>query len=60
MFDKGGIDYKPNLKQKYYKNYFMKSTSINDQVECHYCNQNGQMNYRCLVKRNSYYIIKCV
>lgn len=60
VFDKGGIEYKPNLKQKYYKNYFMKSTSINDQVVCHYCNQNGHMKYRCLVKRNSYNRVKCV
>ena len=30
VFDKGGITYKSNLKQKYNKNYFMKSTSINN------------------------------
>ncbi|KAH9697748.1 hypothetical protein KPL71_023737 [Citrus sinensis] len=29
-FDKGGLGYKPNLKQKYYKNYFVKATSTND------------------------------
>ena len=30
MFDKGGLGYKPNLKQKYYKNYFVKATSTSD------------------------------
>ncbi|KAH9684787.1 hypothetical protein KPL70_013662 [Citrus sinensis] len=30
VFDKGGLGYKPNLKQKYYKNYFVKATSTND------------------------------
>ena len=38
VFDKGGIGYKPNLKQKYYKSYFVKNTSINNQIVCHYCN----------------------
>ena len=38
VFAKVGLGYKPNLKQKYYKNYFVKSTSINNQVVCHYCN----------------------
>ena len=51
VFDKGGIAYKPNLKQKYYKNYFVKVTSINDQIVCHYCNRNGHMSYKCLVKK---------
>ncbi|KAH9751297.1 hypothetical protein KPL71_014237 [Citrus sinensis] len=32
VFDKGGLGYKPHLKQKYYKNYFVKSTSTNNQV----------------------------
>ena len=43
VFDKGGLGYKPNLKQKYYKNYFVNNTSINNQVACHYCNQDGHM-----------------
>ncbi|KAH9678882.1 hypothetical protein KPL71_025892 [Citrus sinensis] len=30
VFDEGGLGYKPNLKQKYYKNYFVKATSTND------------------------------
>ncbi|KAH9648834.1 hypothetical protein KPL70_025758 [Citrus sinensis] len=30
VFDKGGLGYKPNLKQKYYKNYFVKATSTHD------------------------------
>ena len=60
MFDKGGIDYKPNLKQKYYKNYFVKSTIIRNQAVCHHCNQDGHMNNRSSVKRNAYYGVKCV
>ena len=35
VFDKRGIIYKPNLKQKYYKNYFVKVISINNQIVCH-------------------------
>ena len=60
VFDKGSLGYKPNLKQKYYKNYFVKSTSINNQVVCHYCNQDGHMKNKCLVKRNAYYVVKCI
>ncbi|KAH9656139.1 hypothetical protein KPL70_022564 [Citrus sinensis] len=30
VFDKGGLGYKPNLKQKYYKNYFVKAASTHD------------------------------
>ena len=60
VFDKGGKGYKSNLKQKYYKNYFLKSTSISNQVVCHYCNQNDHMKNRCPVKRNAYYGMKCV
>ena len=61
VFDKGGLGYKPNLKQKYYKNYFVKATSTSDhKIVCHYCNQNGHMKYRCPVKRNAYYGVKCI
>ncbi|KAH9792213.1 hypothetical protein KPL71_004031 [Citrus sinensis] len=60
VFDKGGIGYKPNLKQKYYKSYFVKTTLINDQIVCHYCNQNGHMKLRCPVKRNAYYGVTCI
>ena len=61
MFDKGGLRYKPKLKQKYYKNYFVKVTSVSDhKIVCHYCNQNGHMKYNCPVKRNAYYGVKCV
>ena len=52
VFDKGGVGYKLNLKQKYYKNYFVKATStIDHKIICHYYNTNGHMNYRCPVKR---------
>ena len=59
VFDKGGIGYKPNLKQKYYKNYFVSNTSINNQVIC-YCNQDGHMKNIYPVKRNAYYGVKCI
>ena len=36
VIDKEGIGYKPNLKQKYDKNYFVKSTSSNNQIVCHF------------------------
>ena len=61
VFDKGGLGCKPNLKQKYYKNYFVKATSTSDhKIVCHYYNQNGHMKYRCPVKRNAYYGVKCI
>ena len=56
VFDKGGIGYKAN----YYKNYFVKSTPINNQVVCHYCNQDEHMKNRCPMKRNAYYGMKCI
>ena len=60
LIHKNGIGYKPNLKQKYYKSYFVKTTSINDQIVCHYCNQNGHMKNRCRIKKNVYYGAKCI
>ena len=52
VFDKGGIGYKPNLKQKYYKNYFIKVISTNDhKIVCHFCNQDGHMKNRRPVKK---------
>ena len=60
VFDKWGIGYKPNLKQKYYKSYFVKNTSINNQIVCHYCNQDGHMKNRCPMKKNAYYGVKYV
>ena len=60
VFDKGCIDYKPNLKQKYYKNCFVKSTSSSNQVVWHFCNQDGHMKNRRPIKRNTYYGRKCI
>ena len=61
VFMKGRLGYKPNLKQKYYKNYFVKVTSTSDhKIICHYCNRNGQMSFRCPIKRNAYYGVKYV
>ena len=60
VFNKGSIGYKPNLKQKHCKNYFRNNASINNQVVCHYCNQDGHMKLESPVKINAYYGVKCV
>ena len=60
VFDKGDTGYKSNLKQKYYQSYFVKNTSINNQIVSYYCNQDGHMKNTCPVKRNAYYGVKCV
>ena len=61
VFDKEGLGYKLNLKQKYYNNYFVKATSSSDhKIVCHYCNQNSHMKYRFPVKRNAYYGVKYI
>ena len=61
VHDKGGLAFKPNLKQKYCKNYFVKATSVSDHiVVCHYCNKNGHLSYSCPIKKNAYFGIKCV
>lgn len=61
IFDKEGIGYKPNLKQNYYKNYFVKATCINDhQIICHYCNRNGHKYYAYPTKKNAYLRVKNV
>ena len=38
----------------------MKNISINNQIVCHYCKQDGHIKNRCAVKRNVYYGMKCV
>ena len=38
----------------------MKSTPSNNQIVCHFCNQNGHMKSRCLLERNAYYGMKCI
>ena len=61
VFDKGGRGYKPNLKQKYCNNYFVKATTTRDhKILCHYCNRNGHLSYACLIKKNAYFGIKAI
>ena len=61
VFDKGGLRYKCHLKQKNYKNYFVKPIFTSDnKIVCHYCNQHGHMKYRCPMKINAYYGVTCV
>ena len=46
VFDKGDIGYKPSIKTKYLKNYFVKASSLIDsKYECNYCNQNGHTSF---------------
>ena len=61
VFDKRGLEYKSNLKQKYYKNYFVEATSVSDHiVVCRYCNRNGHLSYTCSIEKNAYFRIICV
>ena len=61
VFDKGGIGYKPFLKTKYLKNYFVKaSSSNNSKFLCNYCNQNEHTSFSCPIKKNAYFGVKHV
>ena len=56
VFNKGGLGYRPFLKQKYLKNYFVKASSSNDQkLSCTYCNKIGHTSFHCFVKKNDYF-----
>ena len=59
VFDKGGIGYKPFLKIKYLKNYFVNTSSLNDsKYVCNYCNQNGHTSFSCSIKKDAYFGVK--
>ena len=59
MFDKGSIEYKPFIKTKYLKNYFVRASSSNDtKYVCNYCNQNGHTSFSCPIKKNTYFGVK--
>ena len=61
VFDKGGIGYKPFLKTKYLKNYFIKASSPNDpNFVCNYCNQDRHISFYCAIKKNTYFDVKQV
>ena len=57
VFDKGGLGYKPHIKQKYLKNYFVKKstshmhTSHDINEICHACNRKGHKIYDCIYKK---------
>ena len=58
VFDKGGLGYKPYIKQKYLKNYFVKAstssythTSSDSHAICHACNRKGHKIYDCIYKK---------
>ena len=56
VFDKECIGYKPFLKTKYLKNYFIKASKF----VCNYCNQNGHTSFSCHIKKNAYFGVKHV
>lgn len=59
IFDKGGLGYKPFIKQKYLKNYFVKALNQNEsKYTCNYCNGNGHTSFSCQIKKNAYFGIK--
>ena len=59
VFDKGDIGYKPFLKIKYLKNYFVKAlSSINTKYVCNYCNQNGHTSFSCPINMDAYFGVK--
>lgn len=54
-FNKGGLSYKPHIKQKYFKNYFVKVSTSGLKYVCTYCNQNGHTSFSCAIKKNAYF-----
>ena len=61
VFDKGGIGYKPFIKTKYLKNYFVKASSQNDlNLVCNFCNQNGHTSFSCDIKKKENFGVKQV
>ena len=61
VFDKGGIGYKPFLKTKYLKYYFVKASFPNDpKLVCNYCNQDGYTSFYYAIKKNGYFGVKHV
>ena len=59
IFDRGGIGYKPFLKIKHLKNYFVKaSSSIDAKYVWNYCNKNKHTSVSCPIKKDAYFGIK--
>ena len=56
VLNKGGIEFKPFIKTKYLKNYFVEASSSSDsKYVCNYCNQNGHTSFSCPIKKNAYF-----
>lgn len=53
-FSKSGIGYNTSVKQKFLRNFFVKSSS-NLNLTCTYCNQDGHTKSYCHVKKNAYF-----
>lgn len=45
VFDKGGISFKPSLKQKSLKNIFVRASNSN--ITCTFCNNIGHVAFNC-------------
>lgn len=54
VLDKTGIGYSHSGKQKYYKNYFVKSMQNTSRMTCYYCCRKGHYSYACALKNNIY------
>lgn len=53
VFDKAGIGFNPTKKQKFYRNFFVKSTSSSHSyTSCNYCGMNGHLSYSCPIRKN--------
>lgn len=59
IFDKGEIWYKQFLKQKSFKNLFVKvSNTPFSKTACSFCNEDGHIVYNCLTKKRVHFETK--
>ena len=51
--DKAGLGFNQSKRQKYYKNFFVKSSaSTTPYMTCNYCGQKGHISHTCAIKKN--------
>ena len=52
VLNKRGLGYKPFIKAKYLKNYFVKaSTSSESNITCNYCGNKGHISSSCPIQK---------
>ena len=52
VLNKRGLGYKPFIKAKYLKNYFVKaSTSNESNITCNYCGNKGHISSSCPIQK---------